>query len=54
MYALTTHWASRIDAARLAWIAGSATFTTEVSMNAMLEPTMVAASTQGFARSAQE
>jgi hypothetical protein len=32
---------------------GSATLTAEPSMNAMLEPRMVAANTQGFARSAQ-
>ena len=37
------------DASRAtsAWIAGSATLTTEPSMNAMLEPRIVAASTQG-------
>src|SRR6185503_7523273 len=34
-------------------MAGSATLTTEPSMNTMLEPRMVAASTHGLARSAQ-
>ncbi|MFP5405979.1 MAG: hypothetical protein ACLGHY_06450 [Gammaproteobacteria bacterium] len=34
-------------------MAGSATFTTDPSMNAMLEPRMLTASTQGRARAAQ-
>jgi hypothetical protein len=34
-------------------LAGSATLTTEPSMNAMLEPRMVAASTHGLSRCAQ-
>jgi hypothetical protein len=33
---------------KLAWIAGSATLTTVLSMKAMLEPRMVAASIQVF------
>ena len=34
-------------------MAGSATLTTELSMKAMLEPRIVAASTQGLERSGQ-
>jgi hypothetical protein len=45
-YDSTTHWTSLSVACRDACIAGNATFTTVPSMNAMLEPRIVAASTQ--------
>src|SRR5687768_6279323 len=48
-YASTTHCTSATVAPSCAWRAGSATFTAVPSMNAMLEPRMVAASTQGSA-----
>src|SRR5262245_1874763 len=51
MYALAIHCAPRTEVFRLPCIAGSATLTTEPSMNAMLEPRIVAARIQGFARS---
>src|SRR6185295_8625559 len=44
-YDSTTHWTSRSVACRDVWIAGSATFTTVPSMNAMLEPRIAAART---------
>ena len=49
MYASTTHWASTIVAWSSRWSAGSTTLTTVPSMNAMLDPRIVAASTHGAA-----
>src|SRR3954447_6790881 len=48
-----THWTSTTVAWRLDWSAGSATLTTVLSMNAMLEPRMVAARIQGPASGRQ-
>ncbi len=42
-----THCTSTIVAFRFAWSEGNATFTTVLSMNAMLEASVVAANTQG-------
>src|SRR5579863_2690159 len=50
-YDSTTHCTSTTVALKLACIAGRATFTTVLSMNAMLEPRIVAARTHGFALS---
>src|SRR6266545_3508730 len=49
VYASTTHWTWATVAPRFSWRAGRATLTAVPSMNAMLEPRMVAASTQGAA-----
>src|ERR1700730_11715673 len=51
-YDSTTHCISTTVAWKLAWIAGRATFTTVLSMKAMLEPRIVAASIQVLALAA--
>src|SRR6267143_3437838 len=51
-YDSTTHCISTTVAWKLAWIAGRATFTTVLSMKAMLEPRIVATSIQVLALAA--
>src|SRR5215472_2372374 len=46
-YDSTTHCTSTTVARKLAWSTGRATLTTVLSMNAMLEPSIAAANTQG-------
>ncbi len=52
-YAFITHCVPAAPAARSRWIAGNATFTTDPSMNARLEPSTVAASVRVRAAAAQ-